>query len=132
VLILAEWGLPADELPVVLSVARQTRVSPDAVIGMRREGSSWPEILARHSIGIANLHIEFVGPAPGPVADVYRQLASLPRERWGDVRLRDDVVIFLVNVRFLADQTRTDPDRVAEVRARSAGFPATYRALIGG
>jgi hypothetical protein len=132
VLILAEWGLQADELPVILFVARLTRISPDAVVAMRRDRESWQAILGRQSIGPGRLHIEFTGNPPAALAAEYRQFASLPRERWGEVQLPDDAVIFLVNVRFLADHVGVDPETVAAARAQSASFPQAYRVLLGG
>ena len=49
--ILSEWEIPADEIPVVLFVARRSGVSPEALVALRQAGRSWSELTARYRVG---------------------------------------------------------------------------------
>ena len=101
--ILSEWPLDADEIAVVLFVARNVGVSPDAVASLRSSGRTWASILRTYSVGPGALQISFpAGTSLGPLEETYRTFSETPRTSWATIDLSDQTVIALVNIRILA------------------------------
>ena len=101
--ILSEWPLEPDEIAVVLFVARNVGVSPDAVASLRSSGLPWASILRTYSVGPGELRISFpLGTSLGPFEETYRTFSETPRASWASIDLSDETVIALVNIRFLA------------------------------
>lgn len=132
VAILGEWRLPADEIPVVLFVARRAGISPEALVALRGSGRGWAELAQRYRVDASHFHVPLPDRAnPGRLEAAYRQYRSLPIERWGEVRLEDADIIALVNVRVLAQTLRRAPHEVVAA-AGDATWADLYRRLMGG
>ena len=128
--ILSEWPLHPDEIVVVLFVAGAAGVSPDAVASLRSSGASWANILRTYSIGAAALRIPFPeGTVLGPLEETYRTFSATPRSYWGSIRLSDDVVIALVNIRILARGVRVTVSRVLRTWDGEGGFVLVHERI---
>ena len=85
--ILADWGLTSDEVPVALFLARNTGVSSDALIGLRRSGRSWIDVAIRVGLGARAFHISLpAGESLGLLTRAYDQFKSHPVEEWDGIR----------------------------------------------
>ncbi|HYP14650.1 MAG TPA: hypothetical protein VEQ63_12055 [Bryobacteraceae bacterium] len=45
-----EKGIPAEEIPAVLHLARRSSASPNAIIDDRKAGKSWADLAKQHSV----------------------------------------------------------------------------------
>lgn len=129
--ILANWDLPADEIPVLLFVARRAGVSAEALVALRESGRSWTELSDRYQIGARALHVPLHDvSAAGRLSGVYETFNSTPVDRWGDIRLSSDDIVALVNVRVLSQSLGMTPDDIARRTANSRSFVELYSQLI--
>jgi hypothetical protein len=103
VMIFADWAIRADEVPVVLFVARRSGVSPEAVVALRDSGQSWATLTARYRVSPSALHVPIRDDAPtGALSGAYERFRSTPVGSWNTVALNDDEIVGLVNVRVIA------------------------------
>jgi hypothetical protein len=130
--ILRDWGLPPDDVPVVLFVARRAGISSDAIVALRRSGRSWTQILARYRIGAEVLHLPLPDrSSAGRLAAAYRQFRSVSVEEWSGVRLSDDDIVALVNVRVLSQTLGRSPEEILARADGSRAFFELYLDFIG-
>jgi len=131
VVILANWDLPADEIPVLLFVARRAGVSAEALVALRESGRSWTELSDRYQIGARALHVPLHDPgAAGRLSTLYQTFSSTPVDRWGDIRLSSEDIVALVNVRVLSQSLGLSPDEIMRRTASSGSFVELYSQLI--
>lgn len=129
--VLAAWGLPPDHLPVVLSLARRSGGSPDALISQRRRGLSWAEVAHGLGLDASSFHVLLPEDAPlGDLAPAYERFAATPPARWPSIELSDSDIVHLVNIRFLGSALGVPPVRVLEVENRTGSFVAAYNQLL--
>lgn len=130
--ILGEWRLPAEEIPVVLFLARRGGVSPEAVVALRRSGQGWAALAQRYRLGAAQFHVPLPESASaGSLEGVYQRFRSLPVSRWREVELADEDIVGLVNLRLLAETLRRPPQEILAEQARGS-WVEIYARLIGG
>lgn len=114
--------IPDDHVPVVYYIAHRAEVSPDVVIGLRMGGKSWWEISAHFGLSAEVFYVP-VARRPGPpYGKAWGHFKNGKRTNWAAVRLSDDDVVTLVNVRFLAAHHGCTPDEVIEMRQKGTGF----------
>lgn len=131
--VLASWGRPAADIPVVLFVAGRGGVSPDAVMALRNAGRGWSEIAGRWQLHAGDFHVPIDdGVDAGPLASAYEQYRSRPGTAWPSITLSDSDVVSLVHVRFLSDYLGVAPARVIQALGRAAAGPDALQALRGG
>jgi hypothetical protein len=129
--ILANWEIPAEEIPVLLFVARRAGVSSEALVALRESGRSWIELADRYQIGARALHVPLHdASAAGRLAPLYNTFRDTPVDRWGDIRLRSEDIVALVNVRVLAQSLSVAPDEVMRRTATTSSFVELYAQLI--
>jgi hypothetical protein len=129
--ILADWDLPADEIPVLLFVARRAGVSAEALVALREAGRSWIELSDRYQIGARALHVPLHDPAAaGRLSGLYETFGSTPVDRWGDIRLSSEDIVALVNVRVLSQSLGLSPDEIMRRTANAGSFVELYSQLI--
>jgi len=116
-------GLSEREIPVALYLARQTGVSPMEIADLRASGYSWSDITYRYGLNSEVFYVPLSGNNYGSYASYYRQ----PRTRWSNLRLDDNAVIDLVNLRFMSDYYRTEPDRIVQLRSSGQDFTQIAR-----
>ncbi|GMR13342.1 MAG: hypothetical protein BMS9Abin29_1548 [Gemmatimonadota bacterium] len=130
--ILGEWRLSPEEIPVVLFVAARAGVSPDAVATLRGDGQSWDAVIRRFGLRPVDLYVPFAeGVSQGILARAYEEFGNRPQSEWDGLRLRDQEIIALVNIQFLAAQMRVPPERVLEALGRTKTFVGAHRDLGG-
>jgi hypothetical protein len=133
VAILAGWGVPAEEIPVVLSVARTAGVSPDAVMALRRGGRSWGDLADRYGVHAARLHVPLPDDADaGVLSRLYEAYRSRPSTAWVSIEIRDDEMVDLVNLRFLSEYLGRSPAQVLGVLTQAGSGPAAFERLRRG
>ncbi len=129
--VLADWNLPLEEVPVVLYVAQRTGVSPDALIAIRRAGTSWMDVARRYGLDAGIFHTPMEsGEAGELLGDARARFQGVPQSQWSQIQLSDREVIALVNVRFLSRELGTGVGQVVEARSRSRDFVEAYQALL--
>lgn len=130
--ILADWDLPAGEIPVALFVAQRAGVSPEALVALRRSGRSWSRLAAQYHLDASHFHVPLPeGTDAGPLARAYGEYRSRPPSEWSGVPLEDDEIITLVNLRVVSQTLRLPADEVL-ARAGPAGgsWVRVYRDLL--
>ena len=129
--ILADWEMPAEEIPVVLFMARRASVSAEALVALRESGRSWTQLADRYQIGARALHVPLHDAgAAGRLAPLYDAFRDTPVDRWGDIRLSAEDIIALVNVRVLSQSLGLRPDEIMRRTADSSSFVEIYSQLI--
>ena len=130
--ILSEWEIPADEIPVVLFVARRSGVSPEALVALRQAGRSWSELTARYGVGSSALHVPVPDDAhAGALERVYNGYRSTPVARWGNIRLSHDEVVDMVNVRLISQSLGLPAARVIGETETGTSHVDLYARLRG-
>jgi hypothetical protein len=131
VAILGDWRLGADEIPVVLFVARKAGISPEALVALRRSGRGWGELVARYHLGAALFHVPVPDQASaGVLSSCFERYRSTPVARWSEITLSDADIVGLVNVRVLAQTLRMSPEAVLE-QSGAGPWHELYLRLIG-
>ena len=128
VIVLSEWRLPPEEIPVVLYIADRGGISPDAVVALRQGGTGWPVVARRYALDAGSFHVRIDGNA-GSLARLYEEYAARPQAQWSSIQLSDGDVIALVNLRVLSEVLRGTPLAVLQARDRAGSWVAAYRAL---
>ena len=128
VMILSEWRLAPEEIPVVLYVADRGGISPEAVVALRRGGEGWSALARRYALDATSFHVPLDGD-PGSLARVYTQYRAQPVTRWPAIELREDEIVGLVNLRVLSQALGTTPDSVLEARDRAGSWVAAFGTL---
>ncbi len=129
--VLAEWRLQAEEVPVVLFLARHAGISADALVALKRGGRSWAELAERYDVGPGAFHVPLQASSPpGTLASAYEQFRSTPSGGWDRIRLDDGDVVQLVNLKFVTEYVGAPADRVLQLRQREGSYVAAYGALM--
>ena len=129
--VLRNWEVPADEIPVLLFMARRAGVSADALVALRQSGRSWTDLSDRYQIGARALHVPIHDPASaGRLGPLYATFRDTPVAQWGSIRLDSDDIVALVNVRVLSQSLGIPPDEIMRRTANTASFVELYAQLI--
>ena len=129
--ILADWRLPPDEIPVVLFVAHQAGVSPEALVALRSSGRSWTELARRYQVDASHFYVPLPdGADAGILQGAYSRYRGLPAARWGEVTLADSDIVALVNVRVLAQTFHVSPETVLGATAPGRSFVDVFASLL--
>ncbi|HNS04693.1 MAG TPA: hypothetical protein PKH53_01650 [Candidatus Saccharicenans sp.] len=120
----SRYRLADEELPVVFFIARQARVEPALIINLRLKGLTWWDISVHFGLSPEIFYMPVtvvkIGPPYGRAYGYYRHYRG--QKKWGEVILTDDDIINLVNLKFIAETHRVEPERVMEMRARGLRF----------
>ncbi len=122
VVIVRERGIPAQEIPVVLFIAKRVNVAPTTIINLRLGGSSWLNIMLRFGIGPEVLYVPVKGVYGPPYGKAYGYYKNKPRKEWHSIVLADDDVINLVNLKFVSDYHGFPPEEVIRMRSKGKNF----------
>ena len=123
--------VPAEEIPVVLFMARRGGVSAEAVVALRGSGRGWPELAQRFGVGANALHVPLNNPsAAATLAPLYQRFAATPPEQWPTLRLEGAEIVALVNVRVLAQALGVEPDQVARRTGTVPTFVDVYATFL--
>lgn len=132
VVIVGEWELDVDEVPVVFFLSKKAGVSPDALIGLRRSGLIWREVADRFGLGVRSFHL----PLPeevslGSLSRAYEEFRGRPPREWDLIQLDDLEIISLVNLRVISVQLGVEPLRVLQSREEAGSFVAGFASIRG-
>ena len=122
VVIVRERGIPVQEVPVVLFIAKRVHVAPATIIDLRLGGNSWLNIMLKFGIGPEVLYVpvkEVYGP---PYGKAYGYYKNKPRKKWHSIVLADDDVINLVNLKFVSDYHGYPPEEIIKMRSKGKNF----------
>ena len=128
VIVLSEWRLPPEEIPVVLFIADRGGVSPDAVVALRQGGTGWSVVARRYALDAGSFHVRLDDGA-GSLAPIYAEYAARPQSQWSSIQLGDGDLVALVNLRVLAAVLNSSPGTVVQARDRAGSWVAAYRTL---
>ncbi len=129
--VLAQWGLSAGEIPVVLHLADRAGVSPDVVVAQRRRGGEWMDIARGLSVHAGDFHVRIDGPA-GFLSAAYERFGGVAASDWSGVGLTDAEVVGLVNVRFMSRSLGVSAGEVARRLGDGGDMVAGFARLRGG
>ena len=130
---LLEGRLAADELPVVLFLARESGIAAPAVVAMRRAGTSWSALGQRAGVGGDRFHVEIPEAAvDARVVRIHERFSGTPRSGWASLDFTDDEVITLVHLQVLTRQFQLPVERVLRARADVPSWIEVPARLAGG
>lgn len=128
--ILSDWQVPAGEIPVVLFVARRAGVSPEALVALRDSGQGWSDLADRYRVRASAFHVPVGDDADtGRLEEAYRLFRSTPVGEWNTLRLSDDDIVTLVNVRVISQSLGLPAERVMAATAQAISFVELYARL---
>ena len=131
VAILAEGRVPSDEIPVALTIARHAGVSAEAVLALHRNGRAWADLLVRYGLHAGRLHVPLQRPpTEGPGGEAYTAFAERDPSSWRVIRLSDEAVVYLVNLRFLSEHLELPPQQVADALTAEGSAVAAHGVLL--
>jgi hypothetical protein len=133
VALLGDWGVPPQEVPVVLFIARRSGVSADVIASQRGGGVGWIDLARRFGLDVPDFHLFLPEDAPlGELAPVYQEFSTRPAHRWRDIQLDDPDLIALVNLRVLSEELNTPPAQVLRIWLETEDFVACHWRIRGG
>ena len=128
--ILGDWEIPADEISVVLFMARRSGVSPEALVALRQSGQSWTTLAARYQVGASALHVPVRDNAPaGTLQNAYARFRSTPVADWHSIQLSDSDIVGLVNVRVISQSLGLPAEQVMAGTDSAGSFVELYTQL---
>jgi len=131
VAMLAEGGVPAEELPVALLISRNAGVSASAVLALRRAGRAWADLLVRYGLHAGRLHTPLASPpTEGAGALAYQAYESRDQGSWRVIRLPDEAVVYLVNLDFLFHHLELPAQQVADAMTREGSPIRAHHVLL--
>jgi hypothetical protein len=110
-----------EELPVVFFLAERAHKDPQAIIDLRtRRRMSWLDITLHFGLTpeIYYVPLTRVGPPYGNAYGHYKQ----HKNDYKRVKLVDDEVVNLVNLRFMSDYHHVAPETIMDSRGRGENF----------
>lgn len=124
VIIVRERHMPDEEIPVVFFIAKMARVKPATIIDLRLVGKTWMNIVLHFGLSPEIFYVPVregvvVGP---PYGKAYGYYKKKPRKEWKAIVLGDDDVVNLVNLRFISEYYRYEPERVIRLREGGKNF----------
>jgi hypothetical protein len=117
-----ERRIPDDEIPVVFFIAREARVEPRVIIEQRLGGRSWMDISLAYHLSPAVFYVPYQGDPGPPYGHAYGLYRRHRRADWGRIRLADDDVVNMVNMRFMKEHYGYRPEEVVAMRSQGRAF----------
>jgi hypothetical protein len=124
VIVVRERHIPDEELPVVFFVAQRARVAPSVIVDLRLGGQSWIDITHYYGLSAEIFYVEtevVSGPPYGRALGYYK---NKPRKEWKTIKLGDDDVVNLVNLKFISNHYGYSPSTVIKMRSEGKKFVA--------
>ena len=122
VIIIRERGILYEEIPVVFLIARRAHVAPGVIVDLRLRGMSWMDITFHYGLSPEIYYVPLrVAPGP-PYGRAYGYYKKWSRKEWRKVRLGDDDVVNLVNLKFASEHYGHSPEEVIKMRSGGRNF----------
>ena len=112
----------AAKIPVVFFIAQRAHVAPSTICDMRLQGESWMEISLHFGLGPEVYYVPVSEVYGDPYEQVYTYYREKPRTEWRTIRLSDDDIVNVVNLRFVSEQQGYDPPQVMKMRSEGKSF----------
>ena len=116
---LSKTPLPDDDLPIVFFIAQRASVDPNSVMVVWSSGLNWTQ--TAHHFGL-NPWIFFISIQGDLKNTPYLKPYHFFKDRDNRVRLSDDDMINLVNLKFIAEQYNRDPREIVQLRTQGKSF----------
>jgi hypothetical protein len=126
---LLEHGLPEPDLPVLGFLAHELGKPPQAILDLRLAGMPWLDIALHFGRGPEIFYVPFDADPGPPYGKAWGYYKKTPRAHWSTIRLTDDDVFNLVNVRVCHDYYRVPYDRIVALRRAGRDYRAIHRDL---
>jgi hypothetical protein len=132
VVVVRDRHIPDEEIPIVFFLAQRAHVSPSAIINLRLAGRSWPDVSLHFGLGPEIFYVPVretavIGP---PYGKAYGHYKKKPKKQWGTIVLSDADVVNLVNLRFISDHYKYEPEKVMKLREGKKNFVAINDEVI--
>jgi hypothetical protein len=122
VFIVRERKIHDEELPVVFFISGRAGVDPKEIIDLRIGGSSWYNISVKYGIYPDVYYIPLtVDPGP-PYGKAYGYYKNKPESKWKKIKLSDEDIINLINLRFISEHYNYAPEKVIKMRTDGKHF----------
>ncbi|MBN2653947.1 MAG: hypothetical protein JXR79_02385 [Nitrospirae bacterium] len=122
VVFVRERRIPDEEIPVVFFLSRYARVAPQIIIDMRLRGMSWMNITLHYKLHPDIYYVPLKRNPGPPYGKAYGYYMKRPKKDWHKIRLHDRDVVNMVNLRFITEYHRYDPDYVVGARSKGRNF----------
>ena len=101
--VVAKTGIAEDELPVAFFIAASAEVSPVTVANERAQGGSWHDVGNSHGVHAGDFYV----PPSGQLSvdafiKIYGRYKGAKRHEFHRIKLMDQDIINLVNLRFIS------------------------------
>jgi hypothetical protein len=122
VVVIRKRGISDDHLPVVFFVAERAKVQPEVIVELRLHGKSWIDICTRFGITGEVFCVTVAGTYGPPYGKAFGYYRNRPRHEWVALKLTDDEIVGLVNVKLLSARSGLSPDEVMKLRKDGDSF----------
>ncbi len=126
VIYIHERRIPDYDIPVVLFISQRARVSPSVIVNLRLSGNSWMDISLRYGIGPDVYYVPVQNVYGAPYGRAYGYYQNRNRNEWNRIRLADDDVVNLVNLRFISERYGYPPEEVMRMRSSGRNFETIH------
>lgn len=124
IVVIRDRHIPDYDIPVVLYIAQRARVAPGVVVDLRLAGNSWMDITLRFGLGPDIYYVPAQRVYGPPYGNAYGYYKHKKRKDWHTIRLADDDVVNLVNLRFISERYGHPPEEVMRMRSAGRSFVA--------
>lgn len=124
IVVIRDRRIPDYDIPVVLYIAQRARVAPGVVVDLRLAGNSWMDITLRFGLGPDIYYVPVQRVYGPPYGNAYGHFKQKKRKDWHTIRLDDDEVVNLVNLRFISERYGHPPEEVMRMRSAGRSFVA--------
>jgi hypothetical protein len=122
-------GAPDVDLPVIGFLSVQLGQPPETILDLHLGGLPWVDIALRFGHGPEIFYVPFAADPGPPYGKAWGYYKKTPRAQWRTIRLADDDVFNLVNVRVCHDYYHVPYDRVVALRRAGHGYGDIHRDL---
>ncbi len=123
--ILLEDRISAEELPVLLLLARETGLAPPAILAYRRGGGTWMAVARRFDMSPSRFHVDLSPEDAGPRLErAARLFRETPPQQWAGLDFSDEEVIGLIHVKVLERYFQLPSARIIEAREQAGSWIA--------
>lgn len=124
IVVIRDRHIPDYDIPVVLYIAQRAHVAPGVVVDLRLAGNSWMDITLRFGLGPDIYYVPVQRVYGPPYGNAYGYFKNKKRKDWHTIRLADDDVVNLVNLRFISERYGHPPEEVMRMRSAGRSFVA--------
>lgn len=122
VIFIRERRIPDHEIPVILFISQRAGVSLSAIINLRLAGSRWMDISLHFGLGPELYYVPVQRVHGSPYGHAYGHFQNRNRNEWQKIRLADDDVVNLVNLRFISERYGYPAEDVMQMRSSGKSF----------